>query len=205
MRIEHAIALFLHILSHMKYDKEIQLYRIAEEQAGYFSLSQAKDLDLQRGQIYREIKRNKFEKAAWGVYRFAQFPASRFEEVHVAVLSAGENAIVGFHTALYIYDLADIIPDEIHLILPQTSSRRRPGIRVHNVKLEQGDVTLWEGFRITTVTRTIVDVARTHYDETQVVLAIQQALLRGLTTKEKLVTQAARSTNIVQQLIRSTE
>lgn len=187
----------------MKYEKEIQLYRIAEEQAGYFSLSQAKELSLQRSQIYRGVKRSKFEKAAWGVYRFAQFPTSRFEEIHVAVLSAGENAIVGFQTALYIYDLSDIIPDEIHLILPQTSSRRRPGIRVHHVKLEPDDVILWEGFKMTTVARTIVDVARTYHDETQIDLAIQQALLRDLTTKENLKSQAERSTTTVKNLLHS--
>lgn len=173
----------------MKYDKEIKLYRIAEEQAGYFTLSQAKELDLRRSQIYRELKRNKFEKAAWGVYRFAQFPASRFEEIHAAVLSAGEEAVVGFQTALYIYELSDIIPDEIHLILPPTSSRRRPGIRVHTVKLEPDEVTFWEGFKITTVARTISDVARTYHDKTQIELAIHQALTRGLTTKKELMAQ----------------
>ncbi len=187
----------------MKYEKEIQLYQIAEEQAGYFSLSQARELNLQRSQIYREVRRNKFERAAWGVYRFAQFPTSRFEEVHVAVLSAGENAIVGFQTALYIYELSDIIPDEIHLILPQTSSRRRSGIRIHNVKLAPDEVILWEGFRVTTVARTIVDVARTYFDGTQLELAIRQALIRGLTTKDKLATQAAQSTNQIQAEIQA--
>jgi len=187
----------------MKYEKEIQLYRIAEEQAGYFSLSQAKELGLQRGQIYRELKRKKFEKVAWGVYRFVQFPTSRFEEVHVAVLSAGKIAIVGFQTALYIYELSDIIPDEIHLILPPTSSRRRPGIRVHTVKVEPNDVTLWEGFKITTVARTISDVARTHYDEAQIELTIHQALFRGLATKEEVATQAARSSRNVDQMIQA--
>lgn len=138
-----------------------------------------------------------------GVYWFAQFPASRFEEVHVAVLSAGEKAILGFQTALYIYELSDIIPDEIHLILPQSSSRRRPGIRVHNVKLLPEDVILWEGLKMTTVPRTIVDVARIYYDEIQLELAIRQALVRGLTTKDKLKAQAGRSTNKVEQMILS--
>lgn len=187
----------------MKYEKEIQLYQIAEEQVGYFSLSQARELNLQRNQIYREVRRKKFERAAWGVYRFAQFPPSRFEEVHVAVLSAGEDAIVGFQTALYIYELSDIIPDEIHLILPETSSRRRPGIRVHNVKLAPDDVILWEGFRMTTVARTIVDVARIYFDDTQLELAVRQALARGLTTKDKLATQAAQSTNHVQAVVQA--
>ena len=187
----------------MKYKKELQLYRIAEEQAGYFSLAQAKELDLTRGQIYRELKRNKFEKAAWGVYRFVQFPASRFEEVHVAVLSAGENAVIGFQTALYIYELSDIIPDEIHLILPKTSSRRRPGIRVHTVQLRPENITLWEGLKITTVARTIADVARIHHDEEQIELAIHQALVRGLTTRKELVNETSLSSRKVQRLVRT--
>ena len=53
-----------------------------------------------------------------------------------------------------------LTPDEIHLILPQTSSRRRPGICVHNAKLEQGDMISWEGLKMTTVAQTIADVAR---------------------------------------------
>ena len=185
----------------MIYDKELQLYRIAERQGGYFSLSQAKGLELQRGQIYRGLKRKRFEKVAWGVYRFVQFPAARFEEVHIAVLSAGEQAIVGFQTALYIYELSDIIPDEIHLILPPTSSRRRPGVRVHTVKVKPSDITMWEDFKITTVARTIVDVARTHFDEAQIELAVYQALVRGLVTKEELVAQAMRSSRKVEYLI----
>ena len=185
----------------MNYEKELELYKIAEDQAGYFSLAQTKELGLQRSQIYRELRRNKFEQAGWGVYRFVQFPAGRFEEVHAAVLGAGPRAVVGFQTALYIYELSDIIPDEIHLILPKTSSRRRPGIRVHTVKIKPNEITRWEGLMITTVARTISDVARTHFDETQIKLAIEQALFRGLVTKEELLTQAACSSRNVRQVI----
>jgi len=59
--------------------------------------------------------------------------------------------VVGFQTALYVYELSDLIPDEIHLILPPTSSRRRPGIRVHTMQLLPEDVTDFEGLLITTV------------------------------------------------------
>ena len=82
------------------------------------------------------------------MYRFVQFPASRFEEIHAAVLGAGEQAVVGFQTALYVYNRSDIIPDEIHLILPVSSSRRRPGIRVHTTHLEGSDIHIYEGLPI---------------------------------------------------------
>jgi len=186
----------------MKQQKEFQLYQIAEDQAGYFSLPQAQELGLQRSQIYREEKRGKFLKSSTGVYRFRQFPASRFEEIHSAVLSAGKDAVVGFETAFYVYDLSDNIPDEIHLILQPTSSRRRPGIRVHTTKLSPTDGTHYEGLPITTVARTIVDCAFARLDDEQIELAVFQSLQRGLTTKQKLLIQAENRPKRVQALIK---
>ncbi|MFO7681712.1 MAG: hypothetical protein R6X34_16840 [Chloroflexota bacterium] len=186
----------------MKQDIEFQLYRIAEDQAGYFSLSQAQALGLQRSQIYRELKRGKFLRSHAGVYRFRQFPASRYEEIHNAVLSAGQDAVVGFESALYVYDLSDNIPDEIHLILPATSSRRRPGIRVHTTKLAPTDSTHFEGLLITTVARTIVDCAFTYVDDDQIRLAVSQSLHRGMTTKQKLIDQTENRPKRVGELIK---
>lgn len=185
----------------MKQEKEFQLYQIAEDQAGYYSLVQAREIGIRRNQIYRELTRGKFKKAGWGVYRFRQFPASRLEEIHIAVLSAGQNAIVGFETALYVYDLSDIIPNEIHLILPPTSSRRRPGIRVHTTQLNPADMTHFEGLPITTVDRTIVDCAFAHVDDEQIRMAVFQSLRRGMTTKQKLINQTRNRPTRVQELI----
>jgi len=185
----------------MKQETETQLYQIAEEQAGYFSLVQARKLSLQRNQIYREVGRGKFVRAGRGIYRFVQFPASRFEGIHVAVLSAGPQAVVGFQTALYVYELSDLVPDEIHLILLATSSRRRPGIRVHTIQLNTDDVTQFEGLPITTVDKTIVDCAFAHVDVGQMRTAIFQSLRRGMTTNQKLIDQARNRPSRVLELV----
>ncbi len=185
----------------MNQEIEFQLYQVAEDQAGYFSLPQAQHLGLRRSQIYREVARGKFLQLGGGVYRFVQFPASRFEEIHAAVLRAGPAAVVGFQTALYVYTLSDIIPDEIHLILPATSSRRRPGIQVHTTRLEPQEVHRYDGLPITTVERTIVDCAFSQVDDDQIRLALTQALRRGLTTRQKLRAQAAARPARVQALI----
>ena len=187
----------------MKQETETQLYQIAEDQAGYFSLAQARELSLQRNQIYRELQRGKFDSAGRGVYRFVQFPASRFEGIH------GPQAVVGFQTAFYVYELSDLIPDEIHLILPATSSRRRPGIRVHTIQLSTEDMTQFEGLPITTVDKTIIDCAFAYVDDGQIRTAIFQSLRRGMTTKQKLVEQTrnrpARVLELVSRFVEEVE
>lgn len=117
------------------------------------------------------------------------------------MLGAGQAAVVGFQTALYVYDLSDIIPDEIHLILPPTSSRRRTGIRVHTNQLKPKDLAYFEGLLITTVEKTIVDCAFAHVDDEQIRIAVFQSLRRGMTSKRKLVDQAKNRSARVQQSI----
>jgi len=173
-------------------ENEKALYKIAEDQGGYFTLSQANSIGIRRNQIYREVKRSKIERVYPGVYRLSLFPASQFEEVYAAVISIGEEAVVGYETALYIYGLSDIIPADIHIILPRSSSHRRKHIKMHTNKLDKWDITTYEGFQITTVARSIVDVLSSHGDSDQVHLAISQAIAQGITTTDKLLAQASR-------------
>jgi len=180
-----------------------QLFYIAEEQAGYFSIAQAKEVGIQRQQIYQGVKTGRFWRAAAGVYRFVQFPASRHENLHIALLKAGKNAVVSFQSALYVYELSDLIPDEIHLILLRTSSRRRPGIRMHTTQIAKDDITMVDGLRITSVARTISDCAFAFVEEQQIHLAISQALQRGMTTRQQLIDQAMHRPHRVQKLILS--
>lgn len=185
----------------MNAETEIALYEIAEDQGGYFSLSQADSVGIRRNQIYRNVKHSKIERVYPGVYRLALFPAHQFEEIYAAVVSIGEEAVVGYETALYVYGLSDIIPSEIHIIVPRSSSRRRTHIKMHTNQLDAHDITNYEGFRITTVSRSIVDVLATHISFDQVQLALTQAITRGLTTSVELLAQAKkRSQRISNQM-----
>lgn len=185
----------------MKPDKEFELFQIAESQAGYFTTAQAKEIGIQRNQIYRDVERRKLLSIEHGIYRFRQFPADRFEDLHIALLQAGEDAVVGFVSALDVYDLSDMIPYRIHLILPQTSSRRRSGIKVHTTQLDPEDVTVYQDLRITTVARTISDCAFAYIEDRQIKLAVHQALTRYMTTQEELIIQSKRRSKRVQELV----
>ena len=185
----------------MNAEQEKALYQIAEDQGGYFSIAQASSIGIRRNQIYRATGQGTIEKAYHGVYRLGLFPANRFEEIYAAMVSLGGNAVVGYETAFYIYDLSDIIPNEIHFILPRSSSRRRKHIRMHTAALPPEDITSFEGFQITTVSRTIIDILSTNGDFDQIRLAISQALDRGLTTHEKLIHQAKQRSEKITKLI----
>jgi predicted transcriptional regulator of viral defense system len=125
------------------------------------------------------------------VYRLARFPASSHEDLYVAWLEAGSEAVISHDSALALYGLSDLLPAQVHVTVPRTASRRRPGIRLHTKRLSPHDVTRYEGLPVTTIRRTLVDVAAAGLADEQVRLAIREALRRGLLAPEDLVTLAA--------------
>jgi len=72
--------------------------------------------------------------------------------------------------------------------MPRTASRRHQGLRLHTNRLEAREMTYYGGLPVTTVARTIVDVASRGLADELVIQAIRQALRRGMTTPEDLRT-----------------
>ena len=70
-------------------------------------------------------------------------------------------------------------------------------------RLKADETAMREGLPVTTVARTIGDVAHGGLAHEQVIQAIQDALGRGLTTAEELLAQAERRGGRVEQIIRS--
>ena len=178
-----------------------QLYEIAESQAGYFTSVQAREVGLSWERLSSNVKTGKFLRIAHGVYRLVQFPGSPYEDLFVAWLRAGPNSAISHESALALYELSDVLPGEVHVILPRTSSRRRRGIRLHTNKLSPDEITTREGLPVTTVVRTICDVAASNLPEEQVRQAIQEALDRGLVTREELLIQAEKHKGRARQMI----
>ncbi len=182
----------------MKKDKKLRdpdqdaLYHMAEQQGGYFTSAQAARVGFSRKLLWHYEKTRKLLRIAQGIYRLAQFPASRFEDLYVAWLRCGLKSVISHESALAVYDLSDVIPAEAHVTVPRTASRRRKGIRLHTNRLPWTDVTRREGLPVTSVPRTIADVAKAGLSEDHVEHAIREALQRGLTTKQALLAQARR-------------
>jgi predicted transcriptional regulator of viral defense system len=179
------------------------LYHLAEQQAGYFTARQAARAGFSWERLTDYSKNGRFQRVAHGVYRLTRFPASRFEDLFVAWLKCGPKSAISHESALALFDLSDVLPGEVHVTVPRTASRRRRGIRLHTNRLRPAEVVKREGLPVTSVPRTIADVARAGLSEDHVARAIQQALARGLTTRQALLAEGKRRGGRAARLIKS--
>jgi predicted transcriptional regulator of viral defense system len=179
------------------------LYHLAEQQAGYFTARQAARAGFSWERLTDYSKNGRFQRVAHGIYRLTRFPASRFEDLFVAWLKCGPKSAISHESALALYDLSDVLPGEVHVTVPRTASRRRRGIRLHTNRLRSAEVVKREGLPVTSVPRTIADVARAGLSEDHVARAIQEALARGLTTRQALLAEGKRRGGRAPLLIRS--
>lgn len=162
------------------------LYRIAEDQGGYFTAKQAQEVGFSWERLSYYVNRRKFERIVRGVYRLIHFPSSRFEDLYVAWLRTGSESVISHESALSVFGLSDVLPSKVHVTIPRTGSRRRRGLRLHTQQLDRKDIVKREGLRVTSVPRTIADVATAGLSEELVLQAIEEALERGLTDEDAL-------------------
>jgi len=156
------------------------LYQIAEGQGGYFATRQARRVGFSRDQLSYRTKSGQLERIAHGIYRLRRFPASSYEDLFVALLRTGPRSVISHESALGVYDLTDALPAQVHVTVPRTASRRREGIRLHTKAIDASEITARDGLTVTTVPRTIADVAAAGLAEEFVIQAVHQAIDRGL-------------------------
>ncbi|HZJ09442.1 MAG TPA: hypothetical protein VFD39_07100 [Trueperaceae bacterium] len=183
------------------------LYRLAEEQAGYFTTQQAIDVGMDDSTLSHHARDGgRFERINTGLYRLRHFPTSQHEHVVAAwlPLRAG-GGVVSHESALELYELSDVIPRAVHITLPRSKrgNRRRTGVQLHALEQPPGpkEVRRIGPVVATTPERSIVDALASGSQPEQIELAIQQALDRGLTTPERLRRAATeRSRRVREQL-----
>ena len=167
----------------MEQESKIQrLFQIAEPQAGYFTTSQAGDAGYSQPLVAYHANAGAFQRVGHGIFRLSRFPSSQHEDLFMAWLRTGMTGVLSHDTALSLYVLTDWEPAAIHLIVPPTGSRRRENLRLHFIELEANDITHREGLPVTTVERTLRDVARSGLPDEFLVEAMRQANRRGLVT-----------------------
>jgi predicted transcriptional regulator of viral defense system len=170
-----------------------RLYEIAEAQAGYFTASQAQTAGFSTERLSANVKSGRFVRITHGIYRLYHFPGSPYEDMFVAWLRAGSSSVISHESALVLYNLSDVLPSKVHLIVPRTASRRRKGIRQHTNRLLADEITKRNGLPITTIERTLSDLIATGLAQELIGQAIHEALQRGLTDRDKLLCQAQRA------------
>jgi predicted transcriptional regulator of viral defense system len=125
-----------------------------------------------------------------GLFRFPdQGLPDDVEAVRIVAHHLGTDAVASHVTALFVHACTDIIPERWEFIVPREKRYiTRRGIRIHTTKepLPLADVTDVRGLRVTTLTRSILDAAKTIRDPSQIEIAIYEGITKGLLRPEEL-------------------
>ncbi|MGH8886979.1 MAG: hypothetical protein ACRDYX_17780 [Egibacteraceae bacterium] len=89
-------------------------------------------------------------------------------------------------TALSVHEVGDANPAVVHLTVPFNFRARARGVRLHHGVLPEYDVLEHAGFRVTTVLRTVLDVAAGNLDLNLLATAIDDAVEHGMITTQAL-------------------
>lgn len=166
---------------------------IAYGQGGYFESAQAREHGVSPQLLAHHIRRGRFEHVRRGVYRIAGYPTDEFDEMRRQWFSVGrEIAVLSHESALAAYELSDNIPRAVHMLVPRRSrGLRKPlGVVIHT-RPDEASISTYRlhGILFTTPARTLADVhGLIQHDQWD--MAYQQALARGLVTKNMVLAEA---------------
>jgi predicted transcriptional regulator of viral defense system len=171
------------------------LQREAYHHAGYFTAEQARTHGVSAQLVDHHVRSGRFDRVRRGLYRISGFPSGEHDEIRERWLAVGpDKAVVANESALALLDLSDHVPSAVHVLVPRRHRGLRPprGVVVHTSTDDEPTPTVWrDGIAVTAPARAIVDTAEKLQPE-QLVMAIRQALARGLATRRQLEDEADR-------------
>jgi predicted transcriptional regulator of viral defense system len=170
-----------------------ELRRLALTQGGYFTAKQARETGYDYPHLVYHVSTGAFERAGHGLYRYADIPVAEHDDlIRLSLWSRNRKdepqAVISHETALVLHQLSELLPTRIHLTVPPMFRKKaRRGCVLHKAQLAAGDCEEWEGFRVTTPLRTLLDVAAGDTPREQLDKAVADALQRGLVRSEALL------------------
>lgn len=142
-----------------------------------------------------------------GVYALADHPTSWRSELWVAVLAPSRTAAVSFEAAAAVHAMATFRPGPVVVTVEHSRTRAAVGVVHQSRRLYDEHLTEVDGLPVTTVARTIVDLAANHR-RPRIELVLDDALARGslripslLATYEDLVSRGRRGLTTIRRLL----
>ena len=125
--------------------------------------------------------------AADNVFRHRATPATWELKVRAGALSLGRDAALFGPTAARWWGLDGFSSDRVEFIVPRIRRSLDPSVRLHTTRQwSTADLLSHGGVRLTSATRTIIDLAASHHTATSIENAIDSAIRLRLTTYPRL-------------------
>lgn len=165
---------------------------IAEQQYGLFTTQQAESVGVPRLTLSRLNDDGLLERVTWGVYRVHGTPRdiNEFLRADWLALDPARTAperladrarpiVVSHRSAASVHCIGDLPADTHHFTSTVRKQSGRARVTVPRTPLDPASVAIVEGLPVTTIERTIADLARTEADVSHVADAAADADARG--------------------------
>src|SRR4051812_3682362 len=134
--------------------------RLAAAQGGVVSRAQLVAIGLSGSAIDRRLRRGELHPMRSGVYAVGHPHLERTGRMWAALLAAGPSAALSHRTAAAVWDLRSSARARIEVTVQGGGRQGDRGLQIHRVRsLSARDVTEHTGLRVTTVARTLLDLA----------------------------------------------
>ena len=131
---------------------------LAGKQHGVVARRQLLGLGLSGSAIDHRCDRGRLHRLHRGVYTVGSSLVSREGKWIAAVLASGRGSALSHHSAAALWGLQSNSSRAVE-VTTTGSVRSRPGIRRHAARLQADEVTVEQGIPVTTVPRTLFDLA----------------------------------------------
>lgn len=166
----------------------LELADLAAEQWGLLTTAQARSVGASPQAVARLANEGVLERVTHGVYRVTGTPPSPIDDLRAAWLAldparrANERrrdqapVVVSYRSAAAIHGLGDLEADEYEFTSPERKQTRRPDVRIHRGQVDAGEWTVVDGLPVTTVVRTVSDLAAMRLDGGHLATVVRDAI-----------------------------
>ena len=174
-----------------KSDPWTRLQRIALPQTGLFHRAQALACGISPDALSHACRTGKVSRVLPRVYELTGIPSTPRRRIIAASLWAEELGAISHRAAATIWAFEGIKSSVVEVTLPRQRKSPADWLTVHRSTLDPADVELVNDVRVTTPTRTLVDLGR-NVGREALELSLEDCLRRGLTSLPRLKWQLQR-------------
>lgn len=176
---------------------------LGAEQWGLFTTAQARAADVSPQQVARLCAAGGADRVRHGVYRLAGVPDDEHVGLRAAWLAlepermAGDRiwdpapAVVSHEAAAALHNVGDLGARHAEFTVPTRRQTRQPEVRFHCRELDASEWQLVEGLPVTTLARTIADLAEARLDGEHLGSVMQDALAAHAVSHTRLTAALA--------------
>jgi predicted transcriptional regulator of viral defense system len=171
-------------------DLRRRLFALAADQAGYFTAAQAKSIGYSYPAQAHHARAGNWIRIDRGIFRLRDWIPGVHDDLARWYLWSKQRAVVSHASALGVHDAGEFESPRIHLTVPPGFRMADDAVALHFAELADDDIEERPGFRVTTLVRSLVDVAAGPTDEDQLANALRDALAAGTVTRRQLRSRA---------------